>query len=121
MSRRQAGRFWEKRARAFLRKRGVKVLEAGYECRFGEIDLICIDEQTLIIVEVRARGRGSVASALETVDASKRRKLTRTARHLLMQRPEWSEWPVRFDVIAIDDIDTAQAHFEWIKHAFDAE
>ena len=80
-----------------------------------------MDGRTLTIVEVRARGGGSVAAALETVDARKRRKLVRTARHLLMQRPEWSEWPVRFDVIAIDDIDSTRARFEWIRDAFDAD
>lgn len=80
-----------------------------------------MDGQTLTIVEVRARGGGSVAAALETVDARKRRKLVRTARHLLMQHPEWSERPVRFDVIAIEDIDSPRARFEWIRDAFDAE
>jgi putative endonuclease len=120
MNRRQAGRVWEKRASAFLRRRGVKTLEMGYQCRFGEIDLVCVDERTLVIVEVRARG-GGIARALESVDTRKRRKLIRTARHLLMQRPEWSERPVRFDVIAIENIDSAQARYEWIKDAFDAE
>lgn len=121
MSRRQAGRLWEKRAGEFLRRHGVRILQTGYECRFGEIDLVCIDGRTLVIVEVRARGGGSVASALETVDTSKRRKLIRTARHLLMQHPQWSEWPVRFDVIAIENIDTAEVHYDWVKDAFDAE
>ena len=121
MSRRQLGQRWEQRACAFLKSHGVRVLETGYQCRFGEIDLVCVDEQTLVIVEVRARGGGSVANALETVDTRKRRKLVRTARHLLMRRPELSEKPVRFDVIAIENIDTAQARLEWIRDAFDAE
>lgn len=121
MSQRQAGQLWEKRASAFLRSRGVKTLEMGYQCRFGELDLVCLDRRTLVIVEVRARGGGSVVSALETVDTRKRRKLVRTARHLLMQRPEWSERPVRFDVVAIEDIDSGNARFEWIRDAFDAE
>ncbi len=115
------GQRWERRACAFLKSHGLKVLETGYHCRLGEIDLVCADEQTIVIVEVRARGGGSVASAAETVDASKRRRLIRAARHLLMRRPEWSERPVRFDVIAIEDIDTTQARFEWICDAFDAE
>lgn len=82
--------------------------------------MIGLDGQTLTIVEVRARASGSVTSALDTIDARKRRKLVLTTRHLFMQRPEWSEKPVRFDVVAIDDIDTRQARYEWIRGAFDA-
>ena len=104
-----------------MRRHGIKILETGYQCRLGEIDIIGMDGTTLAIVEVRARGSGSVTRALETVDTRKRRKLVRTTRHLLMQRPEWSESPVRFDVIAINNIDSPQAHYEWIKDAFDAE
>ena len=121
MSRRRLGQRWERRACAFLRRHGLRILETGYECRLGEIDIIGMDGHTLTIVEVRARGGGSVSSALETVDTRKRRKLVRTARHLLMQRPEWSESPIRFDVIAIENIDTRQVHYEWVKDAFDAE
>lgn len=121
MSRRQSGRRWEARARDYLRRHGVKVLLAGYECRFGEIDLVCVDGQTLALVEVRARGSGSVAAALETVDARKRRKLVRTARHFLMRHPEWSERPLRFDVIAIEGIDEPHTRLAWIKAAFEAE
>lgn len=121
MSRRRLGLRWERRACAFLKNRGIKILDTGYRCRFGEIDVIGLDGQTLTIIEVRARGSGSVASALETVDNRKRRKLVRTARHLLMQHPEWSEHPVRFDVIAIENIDSSKARYEWIRNAFDAE
>lgn len=121
MSGRRLGRRWERRACAFLRSHGIRILDTGYQCRFGEIDVIGLDGRTIAIIEVRARGSGSVASALETVDPRKRRKLVRTARHLLMQRPEWSECPLRFDVIAIENIDTSQARYEWIRDAFDAE
>ncbi len=120
MSRRRLGLRWERRACAFLKDQGIRILDTGYQCRFGEIDVIGLDAKTLLIIEVRARGRGSVVSALETVDASKRRKLVRTARHLLMHRPEWSEHPVRFDVIAIENIDSSQARYQWIRNAFDA-
>jgi len=121
LSRRRLGHRWERRACAFLRSRGINILETGYQCRFGEIDIIGLDGQTLTIIEVRARGAGSVATAIETVDTGKQRKLIRTARHLLMQRPEWSERPVRFDVIAIENIDTSQTRFDWIRGAFEVE
>ena len=121
MSRRRLGRRWELHACAFLRRHGVQILETGYQCRFGEIDIIGMDGQPLAIVEVRARGAGSIAQAIETVDANKRRKIILTARYLLMQRPEWSERPMRFDVVAIENIETARARVDWIRDAFSVE
>lgn len=115
------GRRWERRAAAFLRRRGLRILASRYRCRHGEIDLVCADGATLVVVEVRARGCGSVARAAETVDAAKRRKLVRAARHLLMRRPQWSERPLRFDVIAIDGIDGPRPRLEWIRDAFEAD
>ncbi len=120
MASRQAGQIWERRARRFLRRRGIKILQAGYRCRFGELDLVCADGPTLVIVEVRSRGAGSFVRAAESVDGPKRRRLVRTARHLLMTHPEWADCPIRFDVLAIDIDAAGIARFEWLRDAFDA-
>jgi putative endonuclease len=121
VTQRRDGQYWEDRAGRYLRSRGLRVLESRYRCRFGELDLICTDNESLVIVEVRARGRGSLVRSLETIDAAKRRKLIQAARHLLMTHPQWHELPLRFDVVAIDDIDSAHPHYEWVRNAFDAD
>jgi len=119
MTHRTNGRVWEERVYEYLAQHGLKILKHSYHCRFGELDLVCADGDTLAIVEVRSRAAGSIASALETVDARKRRKLIQTTRHLLMRHPEWAERPVRFDIVAIDSSDTCNAQYAWIKNAFD--
>lgn len=121
MTARRDGQYWEDQASRYLRSHGLRVLEARYRCRFGELDLVCAHCESLVIVEVRARGRGSFVRALETIDAAKRRKLVQTTRHLLMTHPQWGELPLRFDVVAIDDIDSAHPRYEWIRNAFDLE
>lgn len=92
-----------------------------YRCRVGELDLVCRDPSTLVIVEVRARSRTRFASPAASVDARKRRKIIRATRHLLMRRPRWSALPVRFDVIAISAIERDEPKLQWIKNAFDAD
>ena len=94
-------------------------MKKRYRCRLGELDLVCLDGATLVIVEVRARSTSSFADAAESVDAAKRRKLVRAARHLLMTHPEWQDYPVRFDVFSANDIDT-NPRVRWIRDAFDA-
>lgn len=121
MNSRREGRYWEDQAGRYLRSHGLRVLQARYRCRFGEIDLVCADREWLVIVEVRARGRGSLVRPLETIDATKRRKLVQTTRHLLMTHPHWSERPLRFDVVSIEDIDGAHPRYDWVRNAFEAE
>ena len=56
----ERGRLWESRAAAYLERHGLAVLAHGYRCRVGELDLVCRDDDQLVIVEVRARSRGAL-------------------------------------------------------------
>jgi putative endonuclease len=114
------GRLWESRAAAHLERHGLTILARGYRCRLGELDLVCRDDSALVIVEVRARSRGAVASAVESIDAHKRRRIVQATRHLLMRHASWQNAVIRFDVVAFDAIDTPEPQFQWIKNAFDA-
>lgn len=49
------GSIAEQRAVAFLQQQNLVLLEKNYRCRFGEIDLIMQDGDTIIFVEVRMR------------------------------------------------------------------
>jgi putative endonuclease len=92
-----------------------------YRCRFGELDLVCLEQTTLVVVEVRARARGSLVGAIESVDAQKRARLIRATQQLLVERPHLSEWPVRFDVVAIEADARSRPRLTWIRNAFDAD
>lgn len=115
-----AGRYWEDAASAYLASRGVRTLLRRYRCRLGELDLVCTDGTSLIVVEVRARRSTRYASPAASVDARKRRRILQATRHLLMRHPDWSARPVRFDVIAVAHIEAASPDIEWIRNAFDA-
>jgi putative endonuclease len=114
------GRHWEAVAAEYLEDHGLVVLARGYRCRLGEIDLVCRDQRTLVIVEVRARGSRAVARAVESIGPAKRGRIVRATRHFLMRRTEWRDAPVRFDVVAFDAIDTAEPRVSWLRDAFDA-
>jgi len=114
------GRVWEARAAQHLEDHGLEILARSYRCRLGEIDLVCRDDGALVIVEVRARSRGSLGSAAESVTAHKRRRIVQATRHLLMRHAELDGAVIRFDVVAIDAIDAPEPEIQWIKNAFDA-
>ena len=90
-----------------------------YRCRLGELDLVCLDGTTLVIVEVRARACNRFVRASESVDIRKQRRIVRATRHLLMTHPQWSGYRLRFDVFCIDNIDGDSPSIQWIRNAFD--
>jgi putative endonuclease len=117
---RRDGQHWEAAAANYLERQGLVVLARGYRCRLGELDLVCREDATLVVVEVRARGTNAFVPAVQSIGHLKRARIIQATRHLLMRRAEWQSATIRFDVVAIDGIDTAQPRFSWIKRAFDA-
>lgn len=117
---RASGGHWERVAREYLEQQGLETLLCGYNCRFGELDLVCTDSDWLVIVEVKARRSSRYASAVESVDPRKQHRVVLAARHLVSTRPEWAERPTRFDVVTFDHIESPKPTTRWIRHAFDA-
>ena len=113
------GRRAERRAERWLRRRGLEPVTRNYGRRTGEIDLVMRHDDALVFVEVRYRGPTAWGSALASVDAAKRRRLTRTAQLYLRDHPEHRFRPVRFDIICAH-----RRHFgiacEWTPNAFEA-
>jgi putative endonuclease len=116
----ERGRVWEGRAAQYLEDQGLRIVERGYRCRVGELDLVCRDERHLVVVEVRARATGAKCSAIESIGPGKQRRIVLATRHLLLRHPEWHAAPIRFDVVAFDDINGPEPKIHWIRNAFDA-
>lgn len=93
------GRWGEEQAAAFLKKKGYKLLAAGYTCRFGEIDLIMQKNGTVIFVEVKLRRNDSFATAAENVTSGKMRRIKTAAQMWLAEKD--ADCPARFDVVEI--------------------
>lgn len=72
----------------------------------------------LVIVEVRYRGAARRFAAALTVDTGKQRKLTRTAALFLAGRPQFSDYCIRFDIVAIENNASRGERIEWIRDAF---
>ena len=51
------GKIGENEAKKYLLNKGYKILEQNYHARFGEIDLIALDEwqNEIVFVEVKTR------------------------------------------------------------------
>ncbi len=118
-NRRLQGGQWEKLAESFLHKRGLKTLERNYHSRFGEIDLIMMDGQTLVFTEVRYRRDSVHGSGAESVTFTKQKRITRAAQRFLQHHQHHASLACRFDVISIGN-EEGRVLFNWIRNAFDA-
>ncbi len=115
------GAWGEEQAALYLVNRGYRIVERGYRCRFGEIDIIAGSAEELIFCEVKTRRQGALAEPQEAVSIRKQRRLLKTADWYLNQHP-W-EGDLRFDVIAIvaRKIGFDIVNIEWFQNAFPGE
>lgn len=98
-NRREQGSRGESQARSVLEAKGYYFVDSNYYCRWGEIDLIMRDQETLVFVEVRMRKSLRYGSPLESVTRTKQRRLVQSARDYLLRHPY--DGPLRFDVVGI--------------------
>jgi putative endonuclease len=108
--RRSVGRSGEDHAAGHLERLGYRLLARNVRTRFGEIDLIAYDGQTIVFAEVKTRRATSLRRAgaqspqpLESLRPRQRSRLRRLARAWLsdhsVERPRAAE--IRFDAIGV--------------------
>ena len=94
------GQRSEKAAARYLRKLGYRILAANIADKLGEIDLLALDGESLVVVEVRSTSTHDPQHAALSVDRIKQRKLTEAAVRFLSRRRLLGV-NVRFDILAI--------------------
>lgn len=82
-----------------LERKGYEILERRWRCRFGEIDIVARDGDTVVVVEVKARTRSDVFSPVDAVDAPKQRKLVALAK--AYARAHAPDGVIRFDIVGV--------------------
>lgn len=119
--RRWFGRRSERAAARFLRRLGYRILAANVTDPAGELDLIALDGQTLVVVEVRSTAGDDLTRTAASVDFRKQRKVTEAAVRFLARKRLLEGVAVRFDVLVLGWPATAREpvvrHY---PHAFEA-
>jgi len=95
------GRWGERRCERFLVRKGLRKLARNYSCKTGEIDLVMVDADGVIVfVEVKARADESFEPVESVVTFAKKAKLLRTARYFLASH-NIEDRPCRFDIVTL--------------------
>ncbi|VTR93703.1 endonuclease : UPF0102 protein PM8797T_28449 OS=Planctomyces maris DSM 8797 GN=PM8797T_28449 PE=3 SV=1: UPF0102 [Gemmata massiliana] len=118
------GRRSERAAAKYIRKLGYRLLAANVSDREGELDLLALDGQTLVIVEVRSTSSDrddAINQTAASVDLRKQRKITEATSRFLARRRLLGKIAVRYDVLVIAWPEHArEPTVRHIPHAFES-
>ncbi|APF33395.1 endonuclease distantly [Microbacterium sp. TS-1] len=104
------GRAGEERAARHLTRLGYEILDRNWRDRQGEIDIVAVSRDELVIVEVKTRRTAAYGHPFEAVDDRKKDRLWRLACAWIAAHPgEVRGRRIRLDVIGItgDDVEAA--------------
>ncbi len=115
--RRDVGKYGERQALRFLKRRGWRIVARNYICPLGELDLIVDNGEVLAFVEVKTRTHDRDADPEENVDRAKRRQIERVATYWLRAH-QLPERAYRFDVVTVVLNGRPTPHIRHIEEAF---
>lgn len=113
----ELGRYGEDLAAAHLEATGCLILVRNWRCRLGEIDLVVLDQDCLVVCEVKTRQSLRAGDPLEAVTAVKVARLRRLAGAWLAEQEQF--YPqVRVDVVGIVRPETGPARLTHVRGVF---
>lgn len=95
------GKRGEDIAAEFLKKTGYKIIEKNFQKRYGEIDIVAVEDQTLVFIEVKTRTSSNFGSPLEAITPWKIKALVHSCNFYKSIHPELPE-SLRIDVVSVE-------------------
>ena len=95
------GKLAEDYAVKLLKRNGYKVIERNFRSKFGEIDIICLKDDCLVFVEVKARWSLRFGKPEEAVTRSKLWKIGKTGEYYSLIHTDLPK-KLRIDVVALE-------------------
>lgn len=93
------GKWGEAYALNYLIGNGYTLKTRNYKFNRMEIDLVCMEANTLVVIEVKTRHSAELGEPWRAVNMAKQKQIIRVANYYVKS----VQWPheVRFDVISI--------------------
>jgi len=97
----ELGNLAEDYATKLLESKGYNIKDRNFRSRFGEIDIVAVQGQTLVFVEVKARWSRKFGAPEEAVTRSKLHKIQKTGEYYSLLHPGMPK-KLRIDVVAVE-------------------
>ena len=117
MEKRLIGILGEKLVCKWYTDHKYSLLSVNYKTRFGEIDIIAENKNTVVFIEVKTRKDNKFSYAKEAVTYSKQQKIKAAALQYISQH-NYDNKNIRFDVAEVYHRDT-KPEINIIENAFE--
>lgn len=97
----ELGKWGEDIAARYLQSKGLEIIDRNWRCEEGELDIVALEDEILVIVEVRTRTSDAYGAPEETLTINKRRHIQQAAFNYL-QEHDYLDINWRIDLVAID-------------------
>jgi len=111
------GERGEDAAAKHLKHLGYRILARGHDSRLGELDIIAVDDRTIVFAEVKTRSSNDAGLPADAIDATKQRRMTQAALAYLKSH-NLLDHAARFDVVATWPENARRPKIEHYKNAF---
>lgn len=94
------GRRGEDAASRHLKRLGYHIVARNVDSPLGELDIVAVDDRTVVFVEVKTRTSADAGSPTDAIDSRKQQRMTQSALAYLKTHG-LLEHSARFDVVAV--------------------
>lgn len=101
MNRQNLARLGEEKAKQYLLSKGYKILEKNFRSRYGEIDIVALDKDTLVFVEVKTRYSEEYGKPEEAITKRKLHLVARTGQFYKLTHKNLPDL-LRIDAVLIE-------------------
>lgn len=102
MNNKTKGKLGEELAAEFLKNKGFKIIETNWRySRYGEIDIIASEKDTLAFIEVKSRTSMAFGHPLEAINKNKINQIHSIACAYLSEKKDIKYKNYRFDAVAV--------------------
>jgi putative endonuclease len=119
-ARKESGTRAEDAAAHYFELIGCTILARNLRVGRAEIDLLVREDNVIVVVEVRSRGKGSYQRPLDSIDMRKRMRLRKAGQKLWGQRflKDKQIERMRFDAVGVTFDDSGKPVVEHIRAAY---
>ena len=100
MDKRVIGKYGERLACEFLKKKGYKIIDNNYRTRVGEIDIIARDRESLVFIEVKTRTDIEAGYPEQNITSAKLQNFKAASQIYILDNN--ITLPFHLDVISVD-------------------
>ncbi|OOM72293.1 hypothetical protein CLPUN_47610 [Clostridium puniceum] len=94
------GNYCEALAKKYLEKNNYHILDCNFRNFLGELDIICLQNKLLIIVEVKGRYNYNYGLPKESINLSKQKSIIKVTNSYIYHK-KLMNINIRFDVIEV--------------------